>query len=145
MWKILISSILLSLILVSCESCEAEAYEPKMAKATWEYQNDYDQGVKGFILYHWGGPEESYDMSEPADSIRWSISNMDSIAFIPYSFASGDTAFIYDQFPVRDAYTRAGIVAIDTLGNTSGMTLSDFVAYWDFYGPEQPINLRIIK
>ena len=126
--------------------CDADAYTPEEAGLEWTYPKDYDQGVIGFIIYRWSGDSLSYDMASGEDRVlNWNIGNMDSIAFVPYDYATADTLLEFRPFLIDNAYTRAGAAAVDSLGNRSAMALSQFVAYWDFYGPEQPRNARLKK
>lgn len=116
--------------------CEAKAeYQAKDAALMWEYPRDYDQGVTHFVLYAWNGD----------DTTLFAINQMDSIGVYPFDLVASPDTMEFRPFPFTNAFARGGIEAVDSTGLRSGRSLSPYAAYWELYGPDAPIMLKITK
>ena len=126
-------AIALSLMMILWISCDTQAqYEPKEAGLIWEYPRDIDQGVIHFVLYAWSGTDTN-------------LVQLDSIGIYPFNILTSPDTMEYRPFPITDAYTQAGAVAVDSSGLRSAMSKTRFYGYWEFYGPEKPMNLEVRK
>ena len=124
------------LLFISFNSCEVDAVTPQAAGLIWEYPNDHDQGVVGFIIYSWNGTSPG----------AFNQADMDSVGYLAYDFAAGDTLFEFRPFMVTAAYVVGGVVAIDGDGiRSEEMGLSEVTSYWSIYGLLPANVIGIIK
>lgn len=96
-------------------------------KVEWDANTELD--MKEYVVYVWQGQDTT-------------VATPIQVGTVVHDFLS----FTY-QFPIvfKEPYIRAGIVAVDTSGNLSGMGLTRFYTYEELSGPATPTNIRIVR